>query len=179
MTPVGVVLVRRPSRRIWAAVVFGLGAVAFACEANEAASCGPTSALAARVIDGDTMQLAGGETVRYLMLDAPEWGPPAECYASESTAFLREAVEGRMVALSYDRQCTDDYGRLLAYVTVAERDVNATLVERGYACVLQIPPNGRARADELTALQASARTRGQGLWGRCATALPRCARRSD
>ena len=41
------------------------------------------------------------------------------------------------------------YGRSLAYVSVDGLDVNALMVERGYACVLYIPPDGDDRADEF------------------------------
>jgi len=41
------------------------------------------------------------------------------------------------------------------------------LVERGYACVLHIPPDGDDRAAEFTALEAAARAAHRGLWGAC------------
>jgi micrococcal nuclease len=76
-------------------------------------------------------------------------------------------VAGRRVQLAYDVECEDRYGRLLAYVTVDGREVNTLLVERGFACVLHIPPNGNDRADEFQALQSAARSVGRGLWGYC------------
>ncbi len=61
--------------------------------------------------------------------------------------------------------CTDKYGRLLAYVSVDGREVNSLMVERGYACVLVIPPNGADRADEFVALENAAKDAGAGMWG--------------
>jgi micrococcal nuclease len=129
--------------------------------------CGPASAVVSRVVDGDTIELDDGEKLRYLMIDTPEDTTTVECYGPEATAYNRELVEGKTVDLAYDQDCTDRYDRLLAYVSVDGHEVNSLLVERGYACVLYIPPDGSDRADEFDALQAEARAAGKGLWGAC------------
>ncbi|HWO48307.1 MAG TPA: thermonuclease family protein, partial [Solirubrobacterales bacterium] len=59
-----------------------------------------------------------------------------------------------------------DYGRLLAYVYVGDRFVNAALVREGYARTLEIPPN-TSRADQLATLEQRAGEHGLGLWGAC------------
>ena len=48
---------------------------------------GLTQATVLRVIDGDTIELAGGEIVRLIGVDTPETGEPG---ASEATRFVRE-----------------------------------------------------------------------------------------
>lgn len=132
------------------------------------ARCGPAEAEVARVLDGDTIELAGGERVRYLMIDAPELtGGPAACYGANAATFNTDLVLGKAVRLRYDALCEDPFGRTLAYVTVDGREVNALMIERGYACVLHLPPNGDGRAAELRALEAAARAAGRGLWGAC------------
>jgi len=147
------------------AFVAGL-ACAWACDGGE--RCGPSTATVARVIDGDTVELTSGERVRYLMIDTPETtGGKNDCFGAEAVAFNRQAVEGREVSLTYDEVCEDDYGRLLAYVSVGDREINALMVERGYACVLQIPPNGADRADEFDDLEYAAKNGMAGLWGAC------------
>jgi len=130
--------------------------------------CGPASATVSRVIDGDTIELESGEKVRYLLVDTPEIssGTP-DCYGIEARDYNRELVEGKRVSLSYDRECTDAYDRLLAYVSVQDRVVNALLVERGFACVLVIPPNGADREAEYLELEAIARAESRGMWGVC------------
>ncbi len=153
------------------AFVAGLG-VAWACSAVAACGgderCGPSSGTVVRTIDGDTVELASGERVRYLMIDTPETtGGKNDCFGAEASDFNRDAVEGREITLSYDEVCEDDYGRLLAYVSVGGREMNALMVERGYACVLQIPPNGEGRADEFDDLEYTARTNMIGVWGAC------------
>ena len=103
---------------------------------SEGSTCGPSSALVQRVIDGDTIVLATGEKIRYLLIDAPETtNGHDDCYGSNAATFNTDLVLNKTVELTYDTQCTDMYGRLLAYVSVDGMDVNQLMVERGYACV--------------------------------------------
>jgi len=129
--------------------------------------CGPSEGVIASVIDGDTVSLESGEVVRLLMVDTPEVGADAECFSAEALRFTRDLALGSPVRLRYDQVCTDRFDRLLAYVEVAGRDLNRLLVERGYACVLHIPPNGDSELDAFEALESSARDAGRGLWGSC------------
>jgi micrococcal nuclease len=136
--------------------------------------CGPTEATVARVIDGDTIVLESGERVRYLLLDAPETTlGHADCYGSNATQFNSDLVAGRRIALTYDVQCDDSYGRLLAYVSVDGTEVNPLLVARGYACVLRVPPNGAGQISEFEDLEARARQERLGVWS-CDPVPPAC-----
>src|SRR3954467_6321127 len=86
-----------------------------------------------RVVDGDTIVLAGGERVRYIGVDTPESvkpGTPVQCFAKAASHFNARLVEGKRVRLRYDAEHQDRYGRTLAYV-YREADglfVNAELV---------------------------------------------------
>ena len=132
------------------------------------ASCGPREATVERVIDGDTIVLPGDVKIRYLLVDAPEiTNGHDDCYGANAARFNSDLVLGKTVQLAYDTACQDMFGRTLAYVTVDGQDVNRLLVERGYACVLHIPPDGDARADEFKAVELAARTARRGLWGAC------------
>ena len=132
------------------------------------ADCGPGSrGVVTQVIDGDTIELASGERLRYLLVDTPENTSEVECYGPEATQFNADLVEGEEVELSYDQECADDYGRVLAYVSIGDREINSLLVERGFGCALYIPPNGEERRDEFESLQARARADRRGLWGAC------------
>jgi micrococcal nuclease len=136
--------------------------------ASPSQSCGPSSGVVQRVIDGDTVVLQSGQKIRYLLVNAPETtGGKNDCYGDLASQFNADLVLGKTIELSYDTQCTDKYDRLLAYATVEGSDVNRTLVERGYACVLHIPPDGDARAAEFKSLQAAAKLANRGLWGQC------------
>jgi micrococcal nuclease len=139
--------------------------------ADEGGLCGPLSAHVSRAIDGDTVQLASGERVRYLLIDTPETTGAAECFGEQAASYNRVLVENRDVSLAYDVVCHDAYERLLAYVEVDAVDVNRSLVELGYACVLYIPPAGESRVQELSALEQQARALGRGLWGACSASV--------
>lgn len=141
-----------------------------ACSGGEPGSdCGPSTAVVERIVDGDTIVLDSGERVRYLLIDTPENTSEVECYGPEATEFNRMLVEGQEIELTYDTECIDDFGRLLAYVTVNGREVNSLMVERGFACVLFIPPNGSDRHEEFEDLEFRARSGDFGLWGACET----------
>lgn len=125
-----------------------------------------------RVVDGDTIEVSldgRKEDVRYIGVDTPETvkpGTPVQCFGPEASEFNHELVEGRSVRLTFDHELRDDYGRLLAYVFVGDRFVNAELVEGGYARTLEIQPN-TSRAEELGRLASAAGEDGRGLWGAC------------
>ncbi len=116
-----------------------------------------------RVIDGDSLELAGGLRVRVLGLDAPEMerdGQPADFLAHKAKAALADLTLNRQVRLEYDRLHYDHYGRLLAYIFLPDRTlVNAELVRRGLARVYAIAPNGRYGDILLAAQQAN-----RGIW---------------
>jgi micrococcal nuclease len=143
-------------------------ALASACPAAEDDRCGPTEAVVADVIDGDTIELDSGERVRYLLVDTPEITQgKMDCWGAEARDFNRDLVLGKTIALEYDEVCEDDYDRLLAYIELDGRAVNELMVERGYACVLHIPPNGADRIDEFESLEFAARMGMVGMWGSC------------
>jgi micrococcal nuclease len=157
--------------------VFGFGALATvalaACGADS--PCGATEGKVTRVIDGDTIEVEGfAEPVRYLLVDTPEISGGVECFGDNAKTYNQDLVLNKMINISYDEQCTDMYGRSLAYVTVDGEEVNARLVRQGYACVLFIPPNGSARAEEFMALQLEAKNAQRGLWGACNPLPPAC-----
>jgi len=119
-----------------------------------------------RVIDGDTIKLANGETVRYIGIDTPETKhprKPVQFMGREASAANKKLVGGKRVRLEFDAQQRDRYGRLLAYVYVDEVFVNAWLVENGYAQIMTIPPNVKYQ-DLFLKLQKEAREKKRGLW---------------
>lgn len=138
-----------------------------------AAACGGggggdgETATVGRVIDGDTIELTDGRRVRYLMVDTPESTTETECYGPEAKDFNVALVDGKTVTLTFDVEREDQFDRLLAYVSVDGVEINPVIVERGYGCVLHIPPNGDDRAAEFDELELRARTLGRGLWTAC------------
>ncbi|MEK6252488.1 MAG: thermonuclease family protein [Actinomycetota bacterium] len=125
-----------------------------------------------RVIDGDTIEVSVDDhtdEVRYIGIDTPETvkpGTPVQCFGPQASAFNHRLVEGRAVRLVFDGERRDVYGRLLAYVHVGQRFVNARLVRLGYARTLTIPPND-THAGLFHRLARAAGLAGRGLWGTC------------
>ncbi len=122
-----------------------------------------------RVIDGDTIEvLVDSETytVRYIGIDTPEMDDPRpdiQAVAELATLANRDLVEGKAVDLEKDVSETDQYGRLLRYVYVADTFVNAELVSGGYAWAKSYPPNVKYDA-LLKDLETEARETYLGIW---------------
>jgi micrococcal nuclease len=117
-----------------------------------------------RVIDGDTIEIAGGAHVRYIGMDTPETYPKVEFYGPEAKAKNIELVEGKLVTLEKDVSETDKYGRLLRYVYVDGVFVNGELVRLGYAEAVSYPPDTRYQW-QLEQLEKEAKAAKRGLWG--------------
>ena len=114
-----------------------------------------------RIIDGDTIELANGITIRYIGVNTPEVGQPG---AEEATEANRALVEGKKLRLEYDVQKQDKYGRTLAYVYLEDGTfVNAELVRMGYAQVSTYPPNVKY-VDTFIEYQWEALTAKRGMW---------------
>jgi len=122
-----------------------------------------------RVVDGDTIhvRIAGQDrTVRYIGMDTPETVDPrrpVQAFGKEASARNRQLVAGKTVRLEKDVSETDRYGRLLRYVYVDGRMVNAVLVEEGYARAATFPPDVKHK-DLFLRLEREARSANRGLW---------------
>ena len=119
-----------------------------------------------RVLDGDTIALDNGETVRLIGVDAPEIHHPeipVQRFGQEAAEFLRRFTEGLECTLEYEpTDIRDQYGRLLAYVFVEGRLVNAEIIRQGYAYAYTRFPCRRQA--EFIVLEHEARENQRGLW---------------
>jgi micrococcal nuclease len=133
----------------------------------------PRDAVAARVqrvSDGDTFVASvkgRKERVRVIGVDTPESvapNRPDEPFGEEASDFAKRYLDGETVRLAGDAEPRDRYGRMLAYVWLADGTFwNALLVAEGYAQQLTIPPNV-AYAGLFRRLVAEARRGRRGLW---------------
>ena len=134
----------------------------------------PASARAyvVRAVDGDTIEVRFDgrlEDVRYIGVDTPETvkpDTPVQCFGPRASSFDHHLVEHRRVRLVFGVERRDVYDRLLAYVYLGNRFVNAELVRRGLARTLTIAPNDRF-AKYLKRLETAAARAGRGLWSAC------------
>jgi micrococcal nuclease len=161
-------------------IVIVLSALALLLAATVAlvASRRGASALVGRVtyvIDGDTVVVRLDSEqrvhVRLIGINTPEiahFGKPGECFGIRAASMTRRLALGRRVTLEAGREPHDRYGRLLAYVRVlgGPADLEHTLLARGAARTLAIPPNVD-RAAAYAGLESAARRAGRGLWGAC------------
>jgi endonuclease YncB( thermonuclease family) len=130
---------------------------------------GPIPAYVSRVVDGDTIYVVIGnrsEAVRYIGITTPEMHHARQGrdpYGEAAYAANQRLVDAKWIWLVFDVEQRDRYGRLLAYVWVDGRFVNAELVRNGYAQATTSPPNVRY-AEHFQSLEHSAREGNRGLW---------------
>ena len=124
-----------------------------------------------RVVDGDTVILAGLGSSRIVGVDTPETVKPdtrVQCFGPRASAFSKHVLgaAGR-VRYRVAPEPRDAYGRRLVYLWLPDgRFFNALLVRRGLARPLPFPPNTRY-APLFQRLAERAARRGRGLWGAC------------
>ncbi len=144
-----------------------LSAPAMACDLSE-----PETGTVAAVLDGETLKLSDGRTVRLIGAKAPM--PPLGLRGDDPWPFVEEAKDaltrlaaGKAVELRYGGAKTDRHGYVLAQVFVIEGDrrlwLQQEMVRQGLARVYSFPDN-RACVKELIADEAGAREKGLGLW---------------
>lgn len=126
-----------------------------------------------RVVDGDTIVVSiDGEEqkIRLLGIDTPETVDPrreVECFGKEASNKTKDFLKFGRVRFESDlsQGDTDNYGRLLRYVFLADgTHVNLELIRLGYAHEYTYNLPYRYQTDFKQAEQ-EAREAGRGLWG--------------
>lgn len=148
-------------------------------------------------LDGDTFQVAecGGESVRLLGVSAPEIAhapEPAECWGDEAADWASQRLDGRTVRLEFDAECTDIYGRTLAWVWIEGDELdpiydelvelgglglredggfdvlfNEFIIRAGQADVYDEAFEDVRYFERMEAAAAEAEAEGLGLWSAC------------
>lgn len=121
-----------------------------------------------RVVSGQTLEIIDPrslvprlQSVRLIGIAAPDmkqepWGLRAQQY-------LEEICLGKEVLLESDREQSDPYNRVLAYVWLDGVLINEQLVEQGYVLAEERIPNTKY-SQRLLYAQYEARILGQGIW---------------
>jgi micrococcal nuclease len=107
------------------------------------------------VIDGSTIALADGRTLRLVGIDTPD--------GAQAKAALEKLVAGKALSLRFAGNGTDRNGRVLAALYAGKRWVQRELVRRGLARVHGAADN-RLGLSELLATEEKARAAKRGLW---------------
>ena len=131
-------------------------------------------AIVTEVVDGDTLKLENGSTVRFIGIDTPETKDPRRpvgCFGKEASNKTKELLSGKEIIMQKDVSDTDKYKRLLRYIYLPLEDgqtlfVNDYLVREGFAKVLTYPPDVKYN-EQFREAEKQAREGKKGLWGRC------------
>jgi endonuclease YncB( thermonuclease family) len=133
------------------------------------APSGLTPVAVQRVVDGDTLRLSDGRSVRMIGLNTPELGKngrsdePFAVVARKRLEALVAASDGQ-VGLLPGKESKDHYGRTLAHVYGADgANLEAQMLVEGLGFQVAVAPN----VDLVTCQQAaenSARQAGLGVW---------------
>ena len=122
-----------------------------------------------RVVDGDTVRLVDGRSVRMIGINAPETGKKgqsAEPFAETAKRRLQTLVDqsNGQVRLRVGEQAKDHYGRTLANVYASDgANLEAQLLAEGLGYLVAVSPNV-ALVDCQQAAENTARQAGLGLW---------------
>ena len=125
-----------------------------------------------RVIDGDTLlvRIDGEEvSIRLIGVDAPESVHPDESKNTPegivASDWMKNYMAGkRQVALEYDEELLDHFGRTLAYVYVGDTLLEDELLRAGMAVTLVMEPNLRYQM-HFAEVEREAKNAGAGFWG--------------
>jgi len=125
-----------------------------------------------KFVDGDTFWLEDGSPkgikIRLIGIDTPETRntrrkkkhPMGKMVAD----YVQQLLQNKQVRVELDVRPLDQYGRILAYVyTETDMQLNAHLIEIGYAQLMTVPPNVKF-VDTYIKLQQKARETQRGLW---------------
>lgn len=105
------------------------------------------------------------DTIRLLCIDAPESGE--ECYDDEATVWLTDRIVGKEVRLSFEDDCSDEYGRALTYIWISGHQVNRQMVRQGYATLIQPPFSDYEGCESISRAQDAAIAHARGGWATC------------
>ena len=106
--------------------------------------------LVTKILDGDTVIIEGGYSVRLLGIDADEKGYP--CYKPAKQR-LEELVLNKEVYLESDKEDQDQYERYLRYLILDNENVNLRMVKEGLAIARFSPENEKYRERRIITLK--------------------------
>ena len=137
-------------------------------------SLNSVSAKVENITDGDTIKVKiSGDSnvysVRLIGIDTPETvdpRKPVECFGKEATGKLKSLIEYKQVVLKRDsiNDNKDKYNRLLRYVILNDKDINAEMIKQGYAYAYLIYPFEAETMSLYKDYERQARENKLGLW---------------
>lgn len=139
-------------------------------ETEGIAPMGYIEATVSKVSDGDTFHITYKKKdykVRMLDIDTPEAiksGVKPQPYSQEASSLSKEILTDRKVKLIFEKDTTDQFGRLLAHVILEDNTYyNAYMVMNGYAISVFYSPNTLLK-EYFNKLQDNAIDAQKGFW---------------
>jgi len=121
------------------------------------------------VDDGDTIVLVDGRRVRYIGINAPEIAHKdrkAEPYGNSAKRFNKSLLLSKKIRIEFDKEKSDRYGRVLAYVYLADNTfVNLKMLEAGLAYYYPHSLNHKYKELFLKTQRKAMKTK-HGIWKR-------------
>jgi micrococcal nuclease len=119
-----------------------------------------------RVVDGDTVILAGLGRARLIGVDTPETvkpGRPVARFGKQASEYAKRRLSGKTVQVEFDRERRDIHDRALVYLSLPDgQSFNRELIRQGLAFAYTLYPF-RYRLEFLQ-LEDDARRKGTGMW---------------
>lgn len=118
------------------------------------------------VIDGDTIRLKDGMSVRFIGMDTPERGLRG---ADNATAMTIRLINNSNVRFEKDVSDKDQFGRYLRFIYANDVFVDAELVREGWAIAKDFPPD-ISKSAQFHQLDREAKDAHRGIWaikGKC------------
>lgn len=112
-----------------------------------------------KVIDGDTVDILTNKKIRVRLLDidAPE---RRQAYGNASRKYLASLIAGKTVYVKENKK--DIYQRTLGVIYLKQVNINAKMVENGFAWAYRF--KGVASNKNMEKLELKARQNKKGLW---------------
>ena len=124
-------------------------------------------AIVSEVLTGDSVQLAGGKTLKYIGIQSPPLQslvPLVRDYGKNAFEFNKNLVSGKKIWVEWDSQIRDNKNNLLGYVFLEDGTfVNQQIAKSGNGKVALLPPNTRY-SSTLRRAELDARRDRRGLW---------------
>jgi len=118
--------------------------------------------LVTKVLDGDTVIIEGGYSVRLLGIDADEKSYP--CYEPAKER-LEELVLNKEIYLEADKEDQDQYQRYLRYLILDGENINLRLVREGFAIARFSPENVKYKEEIINAEKQGKENKVGCKWG--------------
>ena len=134
--------------------------------ASDCIPSGPSERVKVKyAVDGDTVKLVDGRSVRLIGVNTPELhaNKNPEPGSIEAKLALKAWVEGKEVELIYGEEPKDRYNRVLGYLVQNGETLSQKLISEGLGWAISIPPND-AIAPCLFAAEARPHSSRMGVW---------------